>query len=120
MIDGIGKRLRKLREKKGLSQDYMANMLDFTQPAYAKYENEMTDISIKRLASIADILETDFSYFLGTSVKNINISDNKDSSINQYIENQNNEVKDLYSKIIENLEKEIEFLKEQIIYLRSK
>ncbi|MFN5849110.1 MAG: helix-turn-helix domain-containing protein [Chitinophagales bacterium] len=115
----LGKKIRRYREEKGYSQDYMANMLDITQPTYAKYENESTEITVKRLNEIAKILQLDISNFFTTEQRVINISDFKEHSTNNYIENQYTETKELYQKLIDTLEKEIDHLKAEVNYLRK-
>lgn len=116
---GLGKKLRKYREDKGYSQDYMANMLDITQPTYAKYESETTEITVKRLQEIANVLERDISDFFHSEQRVITFSDFKDNAVSQYIENQYSETKELYQKLIDTLEKEIEHLKVEVNYLRK-
>lgn len=41
----IGIKIRKIRELKGFSQEYMANNLGITQRAYGKLENQETKIT---------------------------------------------------------------------------
>jgi transcriptional regulator with XRE-family HTH domain len=55
----IGQRIRKLRVKKKLTQEDIANKLEITPGAYAKIERGETDPSITRLYQIAAILKTD-------------------------------------------------------------
>ena len=44
--DIIGKNIRKFRELKGYSQEYMANEMELTQASYAKLESNSTKISV--------------------------------------------------------------------------
>ena len=62
--DIIGKNIRKYRELKGYSQEYMAHELDLTQASYAKLESNSTKISVERLFMIAKLLETDVAEIL--------------------------------------------------------
>lgn len=51
----IGQKIKKLRELKNLTQDYMANQLGLTQSAYSKMENGEVDIPYSRIEDIAKI-----------------------------------------------------------------
>lgn len=53
----IVKRIRKIRESKHYSQEFMARRLGISQEAYSRMELSETTPSIKRLLSIAQILE---------------------------------------------------------------
>jgi len=53
----LGRRLRLIRNVKGLSQENMAEGLGITQSAYAQIETGRTDINISRLESIAKIFQ---------------------------------------------------------------
>ena len=43
----IGEKIRKIRTLKGLSQDYMAEKLKISQPAYSDIENNKTKVRLK-------------------------------------------------------------------------
>lgn len=55
----VGYRIRKLREKKDLSQQNMADDLNLSLSAYNKIERGVTDTSVDRLAAIAKILKVE-------------------------------------------------------------
>ena len=118
-MEGLGEKIKKYRESKGFSQDYVANMLDISQSTLAKYESNTTEISVKRLAEIANVLGVNFTDFFNLDHRVVNISDFKDNAVNNYIENQNLEAKELSSKLIRTLENQIEHLKSEITYLRN-
>jgi transcriptional regulator with XRE-family HTH domain len=52
-----GEKVRKIREIKGYSQDYMAAKLGITQPSYARIERGETKLNTDRLEEIAKLLE---------------------------------------------------------------
>jgi transcriptional regulator with XRE-family HTH domain len=54
---GIGDKIRLKRLEKHYSQEYLAFMLNISQPAYSKLERDETEISMIRVYEIADILE---------------------------------------------------------------
>jgi transcriptional regulator with XRE-family HTH domain len=53
----VGQKIKKLRELKNYTQEYMADKLDMTQPSYSKIETGETDISYGKLEKIADVLQ---------------------------------------------------------------
>ena len=62
-MNKIGFNIRKIRESKGFSQDYMASVLDISQASYARLENEDTKVTVERLSKIAEILDTNIIDF---------------------------------------------------------
>ena len=53
----VGKNIKKLREKKGLTQDALAEKLGVTRQAVSNWETEKTQSDIDTLQKIAQILE---------------------------------------------------------------
>lgn len=53
----IGEKLRIQRLTKNYSQTYMAFMLNISQAAYSKLERDETEISLRRIYAIAEILK---------------------------------------------------------------
>lgn len=51
--------IRKIREYKNYTQDYLAAKLKISQNAYSKIELGYSSITLTRLISIAEILEVD-------------------------------------------------------------
>jgi len=60
----IGKKIRQVRNDKGLSQLQIAKKLKITVPALSKIELGQTDINLSRLAQIADVLEISLAELL--------------------------------------------------------
>ena len=54
-----GTKIRKQRQTKGYSQDYMASQLGISQNAYSKIESDQTNVKANTLERIAEILEVD-------------------------------------------------------------
>lgn len=67
----VGETIRKLRTLKGYSQESMAQQLGLSPNGYAKIERDETDISLKRLEAIADILKVDIFKILNFDEKQI-------------------------------------------------
>lgn len=61
-------RLKDAREKKGFSQDDMAQKLDISLPAYRKYEQGRNRVDVPHyIKSLADLLDVSADYLVGKS-----------------------------------------------------
>jgi len=56
-MSNVGEKIRIRRLTKSYSQEYMAFMLDISQAAYSNLERDETEMTIKRIYEIAEILE---------------------------------------------------------------
>jgi transcriptional regulator with XRE-family HTH domain len=75
----IGSKIKKLRELKNDTQEYMAHQLHLSVNGYGKIERNDVDVTIGRLEEIAKILETDVMQILSFDEKmifNINQGNN--------------------------------------------
>lgn len=61
----IGKRLRALREGKGLKQIDIANMLGVSRTTYTQYETEKSEPDLTTVAKLADFFDCSTDYLLG-------------------------------------------------------
>ena len=121
MNDVIAKNIRKHRELKGFSQEYMAHQLNVNQSTYAKMENSSTKITIDKLFSVAKLLETDVSEILNLKNQTIYNQDLKDNSVgHQQVENFHQQNKEIYQELLKAKDDQIALLKEQIIFYKSK
>lgn len=78
----VGEKIKKLRELKNYTQQYMADQLELSLSGYGKIERNETDISISKLDKIAKILHTDVNTILSFDEKHIfNITENKQANI---------------------------------------
>lgn len=128
----MGKILEKIavqRNKKGYSYENMASELDITPGAYRKIEIGETKLSVERLMKISEILEEDISNFLDSNSKNTihTVSNEGNGNVNGYVENINNDYKDIiidikqvYEQLIKAKDDQIEMLKEQINFFKNK
>ena len=55
----IGEKIRKIREMKGITQEYVASELKITAQAFGKIEREETKLDFQRLEEIARLLDID-------------------------------------------------------------
>jgi transcriptional regulator with XRE-family HTH domain len=58
-IKTVAANIRRIRESKGYTQEYLAMKLGISQNAYSKIELGYTKITLERLFHIAKIIETD-------------------------------------------------------------
>lgn len=67
MATQIGKRLKKARAKKRLTQEEVAKFLDIGRAAYANIETGRSLITVEHLLKLPQILGGSITYFLGVS-----------------------------------------------------
>jgi transcriptional regulator with XRE-family HTH domain len=60
----VGEKIKKAREEKNYTQDFMAAQLGKQQPAYSRLEKRGNEITVGELIAIANILSKPISYFL--------------------------------------------------------
>ena len=121
MNDIIAKNIKKYRELKGFSQEYMAHQLSVNQSTYAKMENNSTKITIDKLFSVAKLLETDVSEILDLKNQTIfNQTDNETANAFGKVEHYYQENKEVYQELLKAKDEQIALLKEQIIFYKSK
>ena len=58
-MNSIGLKIRKIRELKGYSQEYVASKLEMSQNNYSHIELDQVKINLDRLKEIGTILEVD-------------------------------------------------------------
>jgi transcriptional regulator with XRE-family HTH domain len=63
-IKAIAAVIRKKREQKNYTQEYLAYKLNISQNAYSKIELGYTKITVERLFQIADVLEVNAAELL--------------------------------------------------------
>ena len=118
-MNNVGFNIRKLREKQGFTQEYMAAKLGVAQASYARMENGETKMTIERLSEIAALLETDIIDFFDSSKITIQNQNIEGAFGNGYVENLHMENKETYEKLIEQYEQRLKEKDEQIALLKS-
>ena len=120
-MNNIASNIKRIREEKGYSQEYMATQLNTTQATYARMESQKTKLKIDWLQSIADILDTDVSSFLDSSKLTIHNQTYNEGAYGNacYVENLHLENKESTKKIIQTLEDKVQHLKKENEFLRS-
>jgi transcriptional regulator with XRE-family HTH domain len=110
----IGQNIRKIRELKGFSQDYVAQKLAISQRQYSRIEQNESDIQLSKLESIGEILDVTPQQLLGFDEKFIFQNCENAFGNNQNYYAYSEKEQELYEKRIDHLEKEIEFLRKKI------
>ena len=106
--------IRGIRESKGYTQEYMAEMLDICQSTYANLESGKTTLTLARLLRIADILETDFTELVDHKKPTSGKYPGSFLSAPLQVESIHPETKGLYEQLIHELRTEIDFLRSLI------
>ncbi len=108
MINEIGVRIRKARERKGISQEAMALELEITQSNYGRLEKSDTRLTVPKIQKIAKVLDITVAYLF----------DEKSAKI---ITQHNNENPQAYNvdTIINSDKEHINTLKDEILFLRT-
>jgi transcriptional regulator with XRE-family HTH domain len=111
----IGQKIKKLRELKNLTQEYMADELGMkNQSSYSKLESGKTDIPYSRLEQISNLLGLNPEDVIMCNEHIVfNVMNNKKGNglvINQISKNE----KKLYDDYIEALKREITYLRSML------
>jgi transcriptional regulator with XRE-family HTH domain len=109
----VGNKIKKIRELKNYTQEYMANELSMSISNYSKIERDEISITLDRLDEIATILKMKFQDILAFDEKNVfNFinSPNSQGYINNLYANNNNADKilnEIFTRL-NNIEKKLE------------
>lgn len=114
----IGQKIRKIRVLKGFSQEYLSNELGISQKAYSKLERDETKIDWHKIEQISEILDVnpfDLVRFDEQFIFN-NCTYAQNGKIENFMNQTTNDklITSLETKI-EDLKKEVEFLREMIL-----
>lgn len=72
----IGEKIKKLREFRNFTQDYMAKSLEMTQAGYSRIERDEVDLNVTRLQQIAKLLNVEMGEVLGFNTQNLSFNTN--------------------------------------------
>jgi len=108
----VGGKIKKMRELRNYTQDYMAIQLNMSQSGYSKIEQDETDVPFSRLIQISKILEIALSDLINFDEGKLLMNNSWHESSQGFIFHQGlaeNE-KNLYEARINEQAKEIERL----------
>ncbi|RYZ37180.1 MAG: XRE family transcriptional regulator [Sphingobacteriales bacterium] len=117
----LGQNIRKLRELRNFTQQYMAEKLEMTQGNYARIENEEIHLSEERLQKISGLLGYSSEFIIQFDVEKIHdmVSEKKDTVREVFQFQISPELKQLYESRINSLESYVDELKAEIRNLRE-
>lgn len=113
LLTNIGPKIRKIREIKGYSQEYIASKMSIKQNSYSKLERGETNLSIDRLMEICSVLEIELSTLMNFDEKMVfnNCTQNGNfGENNTFVFNAVEKIQELYERIIKAKNEEIETL----------
>lgn len=120
----IGNRLRKLRELRNYTQEYVAKALNMTATGYGKIERDESEVSFQKLRKIAEILDIQLEDILNFNENMVFNVKNRQGAAENEIPGANpglvDSEKRLYEQIIEQLRQENTYLKTIIDRLQLK
>jgi len=108
----IGNKIKKIRELKNYTQEYMADRLGINQSGYSRLENDTSDISLSQLDKISEIFNMKTEDLLTFDEKIVfnNYADAKDFVVGNNYNGMTEKEKELYEKTIKLLEDKINLL----------
>lgn len=114
-----GKNIRKLRELRNFTQQFMAEQLEMTQGNYARIENEEIHISEQRLERIASLLGCSSEFILQFDVEQVYDLGNTKAGYGMHQYSISPELKELYECRINTLESLVAALKKELYELKQ-
>ena len=106
-------KIRQLRELKGFSQEYMAQQMRISQRSYSKLERQETRLDWKRIAEIAAIFDMDPMDLIAFDDNQI-FKPETISAVELHQHQLPDKLVEQYEKRIKALEDEIQFLRTQL------
>ncbi len=94
----LGLKIKELRQKSGLTQDKLAEMVSCNTSHISNIENNHTKVSLNVLLAIANVLNTSIDYLLSEQYENLSLA--LDNEIMREITNCDIESKERILRII--------------------
>ena len=121
----VGQKIKKIRELRNFTQEYMADKLAISQTSYGNLEREETEITLKRLLQVAQILEIKIGDLLGFDENKMlvgNMNHNTKSVLNGVVYNHESFERErkLYEERISDLQKTVDNLQKTVEKLLEK
>lgn len=118
----MNSKLLSLRLNKNWTQDYVAEQLGLSQPAYSKLEQGQVKLTVDRAGKLAELYEIEPEYFFTNDAPIVNFNDNsQNKNLMQHVDNfhDNSEMKEMYEQRIAEQARQIETLNKRIETLES-
>jgi transcriptional regulator with XRE-family HTH domain len=105
-MKNLGQKFKILRQRKGLNQKSMAELLDISIPAYSKLETGITDPNFSRIIQIAKIHDLDIRQLLAIGEEEKSAQQHENETLKQKILTLEASVIRLQGKLIDLYDKE--------------
>lgn len=99
-MSDFSKNIRRIREAKGYSQEYVAGKLKISQRNYSKMESGEINISINKLLEICEVLEVEITDILGADGKHVYNNVVSTQKGNGFVINQAEKNVELYERLL--------------------
>jgi transcriptional regulator with XRE-family HTH domain len=66
--EAIGRRIKKIRQQKKITQEYLAELLEVSAVYMNQIENAKTKINLERLVNLANLLDTEPGFLLDGTI----------------------------------------------------
>lgn len=109
----LGTRIKRHRELKNYTQQYMSERLNISQNTYSKIETGGIKLTVERLKQISDILEVSMEDILNNDSQVFNFNNSTIDKFYGYIETLQEDNKEILLNTIEILNKQLEYLKSE-------
>ncbi len=109
----VGNKIKKFREQRNYTQQYMSDRLNISQNTYSKIETGGIKLTVERLNQIAEVLEVPVEQILSSDNQVFNFNNSHVEKFYGYIETLHEDNKELTQKTIEILNSQLEYLKKE-------
>lgn len=119
----IGQRIKKIRESRNYTQEYMSDKLNISQNTYSKIETGGIKLTVDRLKQISDVLEMSIEEILNNETQTFNFHNSNIEKFYGYIETLHEDNKELTQTTIKVLNEQLTYLQkenEKLLNLFSK
>lgn len=112
----IGKKLRLLREKYDMTQEYLANELDMSISGYSRIERDEVKLSLDKLIKVCHLMKLEMDDLIYRKDTEILMEELYESDIDDQFKPTKNAriLQKLYEKQIKYLNDEVKYLREQL------
>lgn len=109
----IGYKIKKYREQKNYTQQYMSDRLNISQNTYSKIETGGIKLTVDRLNQIAEILDVPIEQILINDNQIFNFHNSNVEKFYGYIETLHEDNKELIQTTINLLNEQLEYLRKE-------
>jgi transcriptional regulator with XRE-family HTH domain len=105
--------IKSIRERKNLTQEYMAQELGISQNSYSNIENGGVKLTIERLLEISKVLEVTAEELLANESQTYNFHNSNIEKFYGYIETLHEDNRELIQTTIKVLTDQVEYLQKE-------